>query len=715
MPLSPRRVVAPLLVGLTIALAGLPPAAGAQETGAYSIRLVGQPFSHDDEDVLGLRVKVTNLAGPALEGFRLQISSYERVLNRSELAESFDGNPVGEPTASTFEEFDGPVETGASKTVTLTTPTADMQTLAAGTGGVYPLGIELTDKSGASLGAGFVTELVYYPGEQPATQLGAVLVVPLHDLAARGPDGVFSTRADGAYPLEAALLPEGWLRGTLDAMQDAAERGMHFGLAPTPRLVEEITDMANGYTRRDEAGDIEQIDADSPPAEAAAAALQDLRELVDTKGVQPLLVPYSFADLPTLARSESGTGPRPLARQLTVAEEVLEILGSPESGFTRRWVFAPAGRLDADTLAELQASSRGTATRTFFAADALAPPADPDLAGCPEAVLSFTCPVSVSGSWGTSQGYRSNPGLQERFIALAHPGEDRLDLQRILAETAMLREELPGREDRLVQATMPSLWHPRARLASLLFRSLARSEWLETLTPNQGLHHAASPVDTEPVAVIPSLPRTPGEAFFSDVASAEETVANFADVGAPEEMVTRLQRDILVAHSRSWWQDDELFEIGRSYASEARSEAEEHLGRISILAAPDITMTSRRADVQLIVSNDNPYPVKLDIGLESPNLRVDALDIPTEFPAEARTPVQASVAAQTSGIFQVSLTANTPSGYEVDELVISVRSTEFNRIALGLTLGALAFLVSFYAYRGVRRQRAAGDSGAATA
>jgi hypothetical protein len=124
-------------------------------------------------------------------------------------------------------------------------------------------------------------------------------------------------------------------------------------------------------------------------------------------------------------------------------------------------------------------------------------------------------------------------------------------------------------------------------------------------------------------------------------------------------------------------------------------------------------MTSRSTDVQFLVTNDNDYPVRLRVALESPNLIVDDLRVPAEFPPEATTPVQASVAAQTSGIFQVELSATTPAGSVVDELVISVRSTELNQIALGLTLGALAFLISFYAYRAVRRRRRAREEAAA--
>jgi hypothetical protein len=384
-----------------------------------------------------------------------------------------------------------------------------------------------------------------------------------------------------------------------------------------------------------------------------------------------------------------------------VAEEVLGDLELSKAGFTRRWVFPPAGRIDGRALTELRSLSADTGTRTFFSSESLVPPADPDAAGCPESFATFACPVSVAGT----AGYQADPGLQQRFIALAQPGDDRLDLQRLLAETAMIREELPGRTDRVIQATMPSLWHPRPRLARLLFRGFARAPWLRTLTPNQGLHQTAPPVDREPVSVIARLPHAPDDSYLAELAEAEEIVDSVRDVGAPESLVTRLDRDILVAYGRTWWSDPGLAETGRAFADDARAEAEEHLGRIQIHAAPEITMTSRSADVQFLVENENDYPVRLDVKLDSPNLVVDDLNVPAEFPPDATTPVQASVAAKTSGIFQVSLSATTPSGVAVDELVISVRSTELNQIALGITLGALAFLVSFYVYRAVRRRR----------
>jgi hypothetical protein len=65
-----------------------------------------------------------------------------------------------------------------------------------------------------------------------------------------------------------------------------------------------------------------------------------------------------------------------------------------------------------------------------------------------------------------------------------------------------------------------------------------------------------------------------------------------------------------------------------------------------------------------------------------------------------------SAIARTSGIFTVTINTQTPDGkLTFGTTDIEIRSTEFNRIALGLTLGALVFLILFYTAKAVRRRR----------
>jgi hypothetical protein len=67
--------------------------------------------------------------------------------------------------------------------------------------------------------------------------------------------------------------------------------------------------------------------------------------------------------------------------------------------------------------------------------------------------------------------------------------------------------------------------------------------------------------------------------------------------------------------------------------------------------------------------------------------------------------VEFDVAAEASGLFSLLVSVETPEGRVITSKKIRIQSTEFNEIALGLTFGALAFLVAFYITRGARRRR----------
>jgi hypothetical protein len=58
----------------------------------------------------------------------------------------------------------------------------------------------------------------------------------------------------------------------------------------------------------------------------------------------------------------------------------------------------------------------------------------------------------------------------------------------------------------------------------------------------------------------------------------------------------------------------------------------------------------------------------------------------------------------------LTINTQTPDGeLTFGTTVIEIRSTEFNRIALALTLGALVFLILFYGAKAVRRRRGRDD------
>ncbi len=727
--------VALVLLSLLCALivAGGPghTAHAAQENGRVEMALVDQPVAHGPDDPLDLTIKVTNNTSETLGGFAVTVGVSERVLSRSALRDALANFPEFLPSAFTryFERQD--IAPGESVTLSIEDSVFELSTLELATeGGAYPLIIELFDVGLTERLDEFTTPLIYYP-TPPETPLDLVLVVPINALPARAPDGTFPADASGDWPLEYAVRKSGWLRGTLDAIRrltapkppppgprprpgpepnrdvptsgqrtrsPATPRRLRIALAPTPRLVEELTDMRNGYRRTGAAG-AEQLGAGAPGARNAAAVLARMSSLLKLDEVQPLLAPYSLADLPSAERS--GLGLSPGQTQLGVGEQVLD--KGLAYDFGQRWLVPPGGRIDTGTLQELQLGN--AAGRVFFSPHSLQ---DPELSGegCTEAFASFTCPVRVRTRVGTARGFVADKGLQERFAELARgPGLDRLALQKLLAETATIWAELPGRSKRMVQAAIPPLWHPSPGTMTRLLEAFAAAPWLHTVTPAQGLS-LGSPSDQSTLPSLGSAPDQPGAEFASTVARAYDTVQSFSSLEPPEAMVERLTRDILVSQSQMWWGDDGLEEQGLSYAIEAEREAYGEMAKVRLGAPDHITLTAREGQIRLEAFNDASYPVKVRITFAAPKLSIEESIVRT-IPPGKQQPLEVEATAEASGTSSLEVYLQTPDGLSLpgSQKRIAVTSTQFNRIALGLTFGALAFLVLFYVNRAIIRRR----------
>lgn len=467
-----------------------------------------------------------------------------------------------------------------------------------------------------------------------------------------------------------------------------------------PRLLEELQDMANGYERSG-GGVNEGVRAGADPAVDARDLLARIDGLMTTEGIQPLLAPYSFPDLSTL---EANLDEDHLASQIFEAETVLR--DSLDTVPARDWMLAPGGRLDIETLERLQLAKAGRSL--LLAEDSLEPLADPAGGGCPDPPLSFTCPIRVETGIGKADGYALDPDVQSRLFDVASGEDTRLMLQRFFAETSAIREEAPGREGRLVAIMTPALWYPTPSISRLFFSGLRDAPWLETVTPIEGLRYAARHVEpiqrrVRSIREIPRLDGEPDPSYFQTVQSAETLVDRLKGVQPPPELLQRLSRNTLTSQSRLWW-TELLLEQGEDYAKDAAREAESELSKISIGDNDEISLTSRQAPVQVVIVNDADYAVRVDVHVSSPELGLDRTFEET-IQARGITQVKFDVVAEASGIFSLKVSVETPSGEEITTKKIRIRSTEFNEIALGLTFGALAFLVLFYMTRGARRRR----------
>ena len=691
-----RRVSILFVVGLAIVVS-LAPAGRAQALDDVRLYLLEQPVWHEPGDPLGLRLRITNDSSASLDGFGLLVRVFDRSITRSDLEQDFEVEPTRFEASSHSVEFrDAEIAAGASEVVDLDFPISDLTSLAAASeSGIYPMTVTVTDAGGFTRLGDLTTQLIYVPNEIEVP-LKIVPLWQLVDMPSRTARG-YEWDDDLPSPVERAVQEQGWLRGVVEALGSKDGQKLRLGLAPLPRLLEEVKEVGDGY-QRVVAGEAEEIPPAAPVPRAAAEVLEGLRGIAARGGLQIVPVPYSLPDLPSLPELEETTA------QLNATEAVLEeVLGtSPGKG----WVFPPSGRLDASSFEALRSSD--AAASTFVSPDVVDEPGLEGEVSCQEAFLGIThtCPILLTTPAGRSRAYLLDDGLQTRFGALVGAPRDRLGLQRLFAETAMIWAELPGVESRVVALSVPPLWHPPPWISQLFVRALARAPWLDPVTPRQGLHLGIGAVARELVPEAPVPRNAPDEGFLETVQEAADVVESFARMKPPVPMVQRLRRDVLAAQSRLWWGDTAQLALGASFAQDARAEVEEELDKITIGGRQDITLTSRTGDIPLVLSNEAPYPVSLRVALETTDL-----DLQISQPTIERTfgsgtsPLPLEVTARSSGIFPVGVSVEAPDGFTVYETEIFIRSTEFNEMALAITLGALGFLVLFYIAQRIRRRR----------
>ena len=734
-----RLIRALLVVVMVILLVPRAPGPAVAQGPASGIRLhlIDQPVWHGPDDPLGLTLRVTNSGSGTLRGFHLTVGVGDLIRSRSALHESFKGAP-------SFSQFVKDLSRqrllpGKSTVVRVSDQVMDNLTSLTPEGdpGVYPLTISLFGPRTVLPLDTLTSHLLFFP-EAAENPLSLVTVVPINEIPSRDPQGLF-VETGPRSPLAEGLSDDGWLSTQLDALiASTAEREsdtlsprrtgkgkqaekkrpeppepLHVAVAPTPRFLEEVADMADGY-RRVTASGIDRVGDESPPARDAADYIARLRSLLRSPRVQGIPSPYSFPDLPALGVNlPLDDTSAQFAEGKRVTEEVLG------RQFDPAWMFPPAGRLDLSTLERLQ--SINVAANSFFSADSVASIADPAVAGCPEPTLTFACPVEISTLADRTRGFIFDAELQLRLVEMARASKDRAVMQRVFAETAQIHAEQPGVANRLIAAQVPPGWSPSGRLADEFFTGLSEAPWLRTETPREGLQGAEA-IARDALPLIAPLPDQPAEDYFSAIETATGTVESFRHFISTSDQIPRLldrlgllRRNLLAAQSRAWWSDEFVTE-GKSYATRSQQSAESDMQRVSIVSTAEVTLTSRKGQIPFSLVNENDFPVIVELSLGSLKLDVADQDLTQELPpGTSRLTVEAT--AQSSGTFPLDVQLTTTDGFVISRKSILIRSTEFNRVALGITLGALAFLISFYLWRGVRKRAHHGghDAGPAEA
>lgn len=586
------------------------------------------------------------------------------------------------PTPCEFARLPGTLGAHANKHFTVQCSVADLGMRARG---VYPLMVNLngTDVAPARIGE-LRTFLPYFP-KTPEAPTKVSWLWPIVDEPHRDEQGIF--RDDS---LADRFAPGGQLYRRVHTALDASE-SMPLTLAIDPELVESAMVMREDYPVG--------TDTDSEPGTGTAAATQwlaDLADLAHRPNVKVIALPYADPDVVALYRAELGdlVGRAYVRGAAVLAQPPLNIedpekISWPAAGALNEIAAdgLPAQNVDTVILdSESLPAGDGTAV-----AELPAPSGAGTIALLADHILSdLTEPTDYSH--GTA-----------------------VNVQRFLAELAVLTAGHP-QEGQSVLITPPRRWQQPPAYSRAILDATASVPWvqpqsLDMLAREDPTNHG--PLEYPTSAGAAELRPTRTDGIREQVTNLESFAGILTSNTDKEEMLTPYYDALLRASSSAWRGDADN---GGKFFTDVQHQVRALQATVFIVPPSNGTYSLASSDSPLLVTVENQLdvPVKVEISitaLGSAGFRAEPFTTNVIEPHK-RDQSEVPAKVERSGSFKVRVQLSTPDGQPLGESVpMTVRSTAYGTVALGITAGALFLLLILVARRLVLRIKAARAGG----
>lgn len=655
--MSPARPRA-LVVAAVLVLAAVLPIAGAgRPAGAATgdVRLLSQSAWVTPGSDFVLRLGVTTDAPADVE---LSVAVHQAVQNRTQFRRTIDDRVSGSPIRATSAPL-GELERDPGGAVRVVFPvdgpgSGGQQRLILRRPGVYPVRAELRELGGGKVVDRLTTHLVYVPPSIDGPQLGVSFVLPIHAAPARQPDG---TRD----------LPP----ATVDAIA-AVARAVQAGppgtpvLKPTPETLAALAPSG--------------ADLDGGEGTARDVGLL-LRRAAEGRQVIPgTYVPINPASFDGALESEA-------AAQRAYGTAVIRRLLAPDPSTN---VAVLDGMVDDDTIDRLRDEQ---IERVVLPEAALTPI---------PLTITLAQPFELRGRQGRQmEAASADAGLAEHA---ARGRNGVLGAHHLLADLAVLYFDSPGLV-RGVVAALPRTVVPDPQFVETVLSGLGSSPVLRAIDLDTLFDDvpAATSGRRQPLVRELSTGSSASPLPVDRLTEARARLGAFTSVPQPgSPIVAELEERLLVAQSA------DLDRRRRDAHLDAFDEAiDAQLDAIHIPRSRSITLTAREGDVPVTIRSDLDYPARVVIQLTS-----DKLEFPggprLELDLDRRnTTRRFQVRARTSGSFPLKIEVVSPrGGMTVAESRFTVRSTAASGVGIGISVGALLFLVLWWFRHGVRNRRA---------
>ncbi len=681
-----RRLPAALFV-LLLTVSAIPAAAQDDPAPPVELRLLEQTAWNGPQRgqrVLTVRVRAQNDGEEDLGRLTLAMTIFAPARGRLEYEESLSGDATAEIDTDPREQ-PGPLPAGGSREFEVVKTLNEL--IDRGDTAVYPMKLEL--RSDDVPVATIRSPIVFVVPEEEVEPLRVSTTIVLADRLHQDPAGRFLDRS-----LEAAVGPDGWLAGVVNALRD--DDDLVATLAISPLLLRQLAEMRDGYEVTGEGGGA--VGQGARGAADAARSLTELSALV-AQG-EPDLATYPFAG-PSLPALAAGGLDRDIRNQLLRGAALVERLvgRAPDPSLIR----PPLGHLDGESLGELEALSEGKRPTVLLDSGSAVPPEDAE-------GLGFSPAASGRAQAGDVELPAILASASLQSVLETVPDDPVLRAQAALGELAVIHQERPG-VLRGVAVVLGESRRPQAAFVRAFLAGLRSVPLLQARRAGEFLTELRT--DAEFPLADRSSPQFTAD-YEADIRQTRDQIERFRSVFLEAaDLSSTMGELVLLAEAQQFIRDEEA---GRGFLRRVQGIAEGRFAKITTVGTEQpVTLASRSGPVPVSIRNDGGGTAAIRVHLLSPSLRFqggDVRDITVEpgvttFPFVAQT--------RRGGRFPVQLVLCPPDTAPQDcepgdraaisDATIIVRSTVYNRVALVLTIGAAVFLLAGWGRRVIRRAR----------
>jgi hypothetical protein len=278
-----------------------------------------------------------------------------------------------------------------------------------------------------------------------------------------------------------------------------------------------------------------------------------------------------------------------------------------------------------------------------------------------------------------------------------------LRANQLFADLAVLYFSLQPQANRGVTLLAPPSWRPSNAFLATLLPALATSRIIKNVVLSH-FFDQVPPGSAEPPLLyrrLAPMPTSGDRLPVTYLHSARRQLGALASLVPSLRMgLKRLGNLVLVGESARLSRRARL-----GFFSLPSAELSRLAAKVKLPRDRTITVTSLRARVPIAVFSTSRLPLHAELHLHSLALGFRRSTVPVVLHGRNNV-IEVQVSARTVGDFPIELRLTTPSGhFQLSSGNLLIRSTAISSVALGLTAGAAAFLVLWWARSAFKRRR----------